>query len=81
MALKTVLSAASAIRDDLARRISHPKNLIEPYRFDDRTPTDTRAQQTLVRGQETRAQLMTRALGAGLTTPPECLTEGLPRSS
>ena len=39
--------AASAIRDALARRISHPKNLIEPYRFDDRTPTDTRAQQTL----------------------------------
>ncbi len=39
--------AAIKLRDDLARRISHPKNLIEPYRFDDHTPIDTRAQSVL----------------------------------
>ena len=39
--------AATVIRDDLARRISHPKNLVEAYRFDDRTPIDTKSQQVL----------------------------------
>jgi hypothetical protein len=35
---------AEAIRDELARRISHVANLMDPARFDADTPTDTYAQ-------------------------------------
>jgi hypothetical protein len=35
---------AEAIRDELARRISHAANLMDPARFDAHTPTDTYAQ-------------------------------------
>lgn len=35
---------ALAIRDSLARRISHSKNLVEPFRFDSVTPPDNYSQ-------------------------------------
>ena len=35
---------ATAIRDQLSRRISHQKNLTEPFRFDTVTPVDTYGQ-------------------------------------
>lgn len=38
---------ATQIRDSLARRISNSGNLVQPYRFDDKTPVDTKAQQVL----------------------------------
>jgi len=35
---------AITLRDEVARRISHTKNLMEPFPYDDHTPSDTRAQ-------------------------------------
>ncbi len=35
---------AITLRDEIARRISHPKNLMEPFPYDDHTPSNTRAQ-------------------------------------
>src|SRR5690348_3066767 len=38
---------AEQIRDQLARRISNPGNLTQPYRYDTTTPTNTLAQQVV----------------------------------
>lgn len=35
---------ATALRDEIGRRISHVKNLMEPFPYDNRTPSNTRAQ-------------------------------------
>ena len=35
---------AVTLRDEVARRISHTKNLMEPFPYDDHTPSNTRAQ-------------------------------------
>lgn len=62
------LKKAQIIRDDLARRISHAANLMEPARMDVRVPTDTYAQHLV---DETLAKHPELLIVAFHATPPK----------
>ncbi|QUD89602.1 hypothetical protein [Phenylobacterium montanum] len=58
---------AIAIRDAMARRISNPANLVEPWPFDPKVPSDTRAQKLVDRTLAAHHELIILAIHV---TPP-----------
>ncbi|WP_333681511.1 hypothetical protein [Dyella sp.] len=58
---------AEKIRDQLARRISNPGNLTQPYRYDAGTPTNTLAQQLVDQAMAAYPDVIILAMHA---TPP-----------
>ena len=58
---------AEQIRDQLARRISNPGNLTQPYRYDTTTPTNTLAQQVVDETMAAHPEVIILAIHA---TPP-----------
>ena len=58
---------AEKIRDQLARRISNPGNLMQPYQFDASVPTNTLAQQLVDEAMVAHPEVIILALHA---TPP-----------
>jgi len=62
------LKKAEQVRNELRRRISHVENLVEPARFDDKTPTNTYAQHLV---DETLARHPEVIILAMHVTPPK----------
>jgi DNA-binding beta-propeller fold protein YncE len=57
-------SQATAIRDELARRISHVRNLLEPAQLDGRVPLESYAQQLLDQTLERHPDIVIMAMHA-----------------
>jgi hypothetical protein len=62
------MAGATAVRDEIARRVSHIANLLEPARFDTTTPLDTYAQSLVDRVLKDHPGVIIVALHA---TPPK----------
>jgi hypothetical protein len=64
VASKDWVAKAEGIRNELARRISHTKNLFEPARMDTRVPLDSYAQMLLDQALEAHPEIVIMAIHA-----------------